>query len=236
VYRVYEAALGRAPDESGLSNWVHAREQGVSLQTVADGLVASPEFFALYGAGTNDQFVSLLYQNVLQRAPSGGERTSWMTFLNSGHSRAEAVIGFSESQENVANSSPAIQKGLFVTDAHAAETARLYDTVFGRLPDAQGETDWAAALTNGKSLTQVAQGFVGSTEFQAVYGALSDGAFVDLLYHNVLHRGSDPQGLAAWTTYLSAGHSRAEVVIGFSESQEHVVNTAPQIYDGVWFG
>ena len=237
VYRVYQASLGRAPDGSGLANWTHALEAGGSLQTVVNGFIGSPEFLARYGVAGDDQFIALLYQNVLHRAPDDQGLANWKTYLSSGHSRAEAVIGFSESPEDVANTAPAVQHGLFVTDANAAAVARLYDTVFGRLPDAGGEANWTAALAGGASLTQVAQGFVASTEFQATYGALSNDAFVTLLYQNVLHRPPDAQGQLGWTSSLSAGHSRAEVVVGFSESLEHVGTTAPHIYDdGVWFG
>jgi len=43
VYRIYEAALGRAPDPVGLANWVHALNGGQSLQSVTDGFVNSSE-------------------------------------------------------------------------------------------------------------------------------------------------------------------------------------------------
>ena len=84
------------------------------------------------------------------------------------------------------------------------------------------------------SLLQITQGFVASPEFQSVYGALNDSNFVQLLYQNTLHRPADPAGLANWTNALATGTSRAQVVLGFSESAEHIANTAPHINNGVW--
>ena len=144
------------------------------------------------------------------------------------------VLGFSESPEFITHTAPAVQQGLWVGDAGAAEVARLYDTVLGRLPDAAGEAGWTQAINSGSmSLLQVTQGFVASTEFQAVYGALNDSNFVQLLYQNTLHRPADTAGLTGWTNYLAGGGSRAQVVLGFSESAEHIGNTAAQINNGV---
>src|SRR6185312_7441763 len=69
VYRVYEATLGRAPDQAGLTNWVHQLNGGASLQGVVDGFVGSTEFQNDYGQVSDSQFVTLLYQNVLHRSP-----------------------------------------------------------------------------------------------------------------------------------------------------------------------
>ncbi len=212
-------------------------EGGANLSAVAAGFLGSPEFTARFGGSTtsNSQFVTLLYANVLHRQPDAGGMNTWLNYLSSGHSRAETVIGFSESSENIRNTAPSIQQGLWVGDPNAGVAARLYDTVFGRLPDAPGLTDWTRALNTGTSLTQVAAGFVNAPEFRSTYGALNDAAFVNLLYQNVLHRQADQPGLASWTGALAQGQSRADVVIGFSESPEHIRLTAPQIDNGVWF-
>ena len=127
-----------------------------------------------------------------------------------------------------------MQQGLWIGDAGAAEVARLYDTVFGRLPDAAGEAGWTQQLDSGAdTLLQITQGFVASTEFQTTYGALNDSSFVQLLYQNTLHRPADSAGLAGWTNNLANGMSRAQVVLGFSESIEHIGNTAAHINSGV---
>ena len=107
--------------------------------------------------------------------------------------------------------------------------ARLYDTTLGRLPDAAGLAGWTTALNTGATLAGLAGDFVASAEFQATYGTLGNAAFVNALYGNSLHRAADAAGAAAWTTLLNAGASRAQVVVGFSESAEHQQNTVANI-------
>ena len=66
-----------------------------------------------------------------------------------------------------------------------------------------------------------------SAEFQLTYGALDTGAFVDLLYENVLDRAADDAGRAGWVARIDEdGLSRADAVIGFSESLEFINATA----------
>ena len=236
VYRLYEATLNRGPDPEGLAGWVHQLIVGTSLQTVADGFVGSVEFQADYGNLNNNDFVTLLYANVLHRAPDPTGLSAWVGLLNSGQdTRSQVVLGFSQSPEDITNSTPAVDQGLWVGDVAAAQVARLYDTVLGRLPDLPGLTGWTQALENGTlPLLQEVNDFVGSAEFQAVYGNLSNTDFVTLLYNNALHRAPDA-GLTAWVSLLNSGqYTRAEVVQGFSESPEHVADTAPHIDSGIW--
>ncbi len=236
VYRLYEATLNRAPDQEGLTNWVNSLNSGTSLQSVVNGFVNSTEFQQVYGPLDNAGFVTLLYHNVLHRDPDSGGLANWVGFLTSGQdTRAQVVLGFSESPEDIAALSAPVQQGLWIANPDAAEVARLYDTVLGRLPDLSGLTNWTNSLEGGMSLQSVANGFVGSQEFQTVYGALNNTDFVTLLYHNVLHRDPDAAGLSNWVGYLSSGQeTRAQVVIGFSESPEHITNTAAHIDNGIW--
>jgi hypothetical protein len=84
---------------------------------------------------------------------------------------------------------------------------------------------WVYDLDNGRSIQDVAAGFVGSPEFVAKYGALDDTAFITLLYNNVLGRAPDAGGLADWLRLLNTGGTRTGVVVGFSDSPEYVNKT-----------
>jgi hypothetical protein len=236
VYRLYEATLARAPDQEGLTNWTNALNGGTSLQSVAAGFVGSQEFQNTYGALDNNRFVTLLYENVLHRPPDQAGLSSWVGMLNTGQdTRAQVVLGFSESPEDINDLTAPVQQGLWVGNADAAEVARLYDTVLGRLPDLTGLANWTQSLETGASLLQVTQGFVASAEFQNTYGALDNTGFVTLLYSNVLHRPPDQAGETNWVNMLSSGQdTRAQVVMAFSESQEHIANTAAHIDSGIW--
>lgn len=103
-----------------------------------------------------------------------------------------------------------------------APVARLYWAYFDRIPDHGGLTFWAARRREGSSLITMSRSFAASREFQRTYGALSDGAFVDLVYANVLDRVPDPGGRAFWVGRLRRGEPRGQVMASFSESSEHV--------------
>lgn len=231
VLRLYQAALGRAPDQAGLHQWIGSLQAGAPLSDLATAFLGSPEFAARYGAGLGTTgFVTALYQNALGRAPDAAGLADWTSRISSGQiTQSQALVGFSESAENRADTAGQVAAGIWDVSEAGAEVARMYDTALGRLPDAGGFSGWVAALNGGASLQSLANGFVTSPEFISTYGALDDGGFVQALYQNTLHRASDAAGAAGWTGALAAGATRAQVVVGFSESAEHKANTAPNI-------
>jgi len=234
VYRLYEATLNRAPDQGGLTGWTNALNSGTSLQSVANGFVSSAEFQTDYGALDNAHFINLLYENVLHRESDPTGQTYWLGQMSGGMTQAQVVLGFTQSPEDINDLAAPVQQGLWVGNPNAAEVARLYDTTLGRLPDAAGLAYWTNQLQTGTSLQTVVNGFVGSSEFQTDYGPLDNTHFVSLLYNNVLHRAPDPAGQSYWLGQMSGGMSRAQVVLGFSDSAEHVADLAPHIDGGIW--
>lgn len=102
VYRLYQAALNRPPDEAGAGYWIAALDHGHSLAVMAAGLVTSVEFQASFGtAPTNAHLVERLYQNILHRPGEIGETLYWTTALDQGLvTLADVLVGFSESFEN----------------------------------------------------------------------------------------------------------------------------------------
>ena len=90
-----------------------ALDNGLSLVQVASNFIASPEFQSTYGAVNDTQFVTLLYQNVLHRAPDASGLQYHLNELEQwGESRAQVLTNFSESPENQANVIGAIQNGI----------------------------------------------------------------------------------------------------------------------------
>ena len=232
VVRLYEAALDRAPEQAGFNYWVEAVQQGYPLSTVAQGFLGSVEFRERFGDETleNGDFVERLYLNILGRAGDEAGREFWVGLLDAGTSRAEVLVGFSESAENKEGTSALVERGIWDRDETAAEVARLYDTVFDRAPDTPGLAYWKGALEAGEiDPLQVAENFMAGGEFQTTYGSLDDRDFVAALYENTLDRPAEAGGLDYWTGRLDAGASRAEIVLAFSESREHVALTADAI-------
>ncbi|MCB1332914.1 MAG: DUF4214 domain-containing protein [Roseivivax sp.] len=228
VFRLYQATLARRPDLAGHTGWVANLAGGGNLQAVANGFVASQEFQNTYGGQSSSAFVTLLYNNVLNRAPDAGGLAGWVSLIDSGQrSRAEVVVGFSESAEFIQSTAVGAlqysQTGL--QGAWVDDVFRLYNATLGRDPDASGMRGWSDQLAAGRPFLQVVNGFVASTEFTATYGSLDDNGFVTLLYNNVLGRAPDSAGLAGWVNQLASGTSREQVVQGFAQSQEFINNT-----------
>ncbi|MEC3860463.1 DUF4214 domain-containing protein [Mesobacterium sp. TK19101] len=104
VFRLYQATLDRLPDFGGLKSWTDRLAAGESFDTAVAGFTGSPEFQTTYGNLDNRDFVTLLYNNVLDRAPDSGGLTSWLDRMATGTTRTEVLVGFSESPESRANS------------------------------------------------------------------------------------------------------------------------------------
>jgi hypothetical protein len=104
AYRIYQAALNRAPDAGGLGYWINVLDSGVSLTSVAQGFVTSPEFVSLYGANpTNVELVTKFYSNVLHRTPDTDGLNYWLGILDSNALSVAGVLAeFGESPENQA--------------------------------------------------------------------------------------------------------------------------------------
>jgi serralysin len=113
------------------------------------------------------------------------------------------------------------QRIAYDRDGAAGQAYRLYQAAFDRKPDLAGLGFQISAMDQGLALWQVAGNFIVSPEFQNTYGTLNDVQFVTQLYANVLHRAPDQGGLAYHVDHLAHGFTRADVLIGFSESPEN---------------
>jgi Domain of unknown function (DUF4214) len=114
-YLIYRAAFDRAPDAPGLGYWIRELDRGQDFgAVVAASFIASPEFIALNGSNTsNAQFVNLLYQNVLDRAPDTEGNNFWLGLLNNGYARSNMLASFAISDENYAAVAPLISDGIW---------------------------------------------------------------------------------------------------------------------------
>lgn len=122
AYRIYAAAYGRTPDEAGLRFWTQVLDQRgdgppetSDKQFVAGFFLTADEFVDLYGQNpSGEQYVAALYQNVLHRSPDQAGYDFWLDQIASGQSRDDMLIWFTDSDENVANTAPDIDDGLWV--------------------------------------------------------------------------------------------------------------------------
>lgn len=113
AYRLYKAAFDREPDSAGLGYWINDLDNGRSLVEISQGFIDSAEFRLSTGINpSQENFITLLYTNVLNRTPDQAGFDYWINDLNQGTSYAGALASFSESIENKANVIGLIENGI----------------------------------------------------------------------------------------------------------------------------
>jgi len=113
------------------------------------------------------------------------------------------------------------------------ESYRIYKAAFDRTPDYGGLGFWYNAISHGESLSSVADGFIHSAEFVAMYGSNpTDSSFVSLVYQHALGRALDQAGFDFWINDLHV-ETRAQVLAHFSESAENIANLAGVVSHGI---
>ncbi len=155
VIRLYLSFFDRTPDYAGLLLHVAALRQGTPLEVIAQNFSNSPEFTNTYGALTNDEYINLVYQNVLGRAPDPGGYDNYRTRLDSGAlTRGQMMIGFSESLEFQALSDDTVW------------VISVYVGLLRPAPEVAGLDFYVDLLDNGTARGAVLPGFINATEYR----------------------------------------------------------------------
>ncbi len=142
VTRLYSAYLLRTPDYLGLQYWIGRKKTDLNLSQLSLQFVVSPEFTNRYGALNNGQFVDLVYNNILGRAPDVAGRNFWLNRLNTDLSRADMMVNFSESDEYKASRN------------FATKSVIMYAAMLKRAPtDAEKDAFIARATANSLRAT-----------------------------------------------------------------------------------
>jgi hypothetical protein len=139
IIRLYNAYFDRNADHGGLDFWFdQITEHGKSINTVSSSFAASQEFTTLYGQLSNAQFVTLVFQNVLDRNPTGADLAYWKGQLDQGKiNRGRLMTLFSESAE---------YKGLSKGIVQAAD---VYDAMLGETSPAVEVAHWGSHIQQG---------------------------------------------------------------------------------------
>ncbi len=226
IARLYYGAFGRVADGAGLVQQTAGYQTALSgLVTVGDRLIGSAEFAARYGTLSDADFIRTVFQNVYGRPPTDASLSAGLRSLQPGRfgfTRGGLLSVYTQSDE--ARGRLSANANITYSGTAEAQVARLYDTAFGRDADPGGFALYTKALINGTTLQQAAQSFLGSAEFANRYGAASsDQVQVDALYQNALHRVPDTAGEALYVRVLASGQfNRADLLVAFSNSQEHI--------------
>lgn len=249
VSTLYSQVLGRLPDAQGFAFWSGQLAQG--LLTRADvllGFAASTEHRALQGPDLVIAASSVNAENGWLAASGddrldggagndllvGGDGTDTVVYAGAlaatrfmlGATAVQAVDAATGDIDTLLG----IERGAFsngtvdlrftqVDAGTLRSVGLLYQTVLDRSGDLDGFNDWA---TSGLDKADLVAGFVGSNEFAARYGALSDTQFVAALYANSDLDADAVGGSAGWVAQLVTA-SRAEL-IGSWIGQQDVID------------
>lgn len=99
VARLYEAYFLRNPDEVGFQFWLESWRDGVGLWDMSDAFADSEEFVQTYGALTDAEFVSLVYENVMERQPDQEGLDFWIAEIEGPLTRGDMMAYFADSTE-----------------------------------------------------------------------------------------------------------------------------------------
>jgi len=103
MFRLYNAAFARIPDDSGLRYWINEYSKGITdYRNISQSFLNAEEFKTRYGANnSNTDFINNMYRNIFGRIPDEEGRNYWVSNLESGRdTRVDVLGGFAESTEN----------------------------------------------------------------------------------------------------------------------------------------
>lgn len=160
VIRLYLAYFDRAPEPAGLAYWQQRLDSGTSTINTASAFFSkSTEFKTIYGNATNQQFVTLVYQNVLFRTPEPSGYAYWTQQLDQGKTtRGKMMTLFSESAEG-----KTIRHG----DAVVSD---LFATMLRRTATPADVSTYSRYIENGGTAGGLALALLAHPEYQAVVG------------------------------------------------------------------
>ena len=155
VNRLYWGYFDRVPDPGGVNYWVTAIRNGMTLGQISARFATAPEFVGRYGSVRDDQFVDLVYRNVLHREPDLVGKTYWTTQLTTRQvDRGGMMVNFTESPE-------------FRSDSAAwGSVVEVYVGMLRRAPDRQSLDYWRGELARGRSLGDLTSTVLGSPEYK----------------------------------------------------------------------
>lgn len=133
--RLYLTYFGRIPDSAGIRYWWSEVDAGRNIRTVSARFSGSPEFKSTYGNLTDEQFVRLVYRNVLDRDGSAADIEYWTARIRSGQdSRGGVMALFSKSKEYKDRSRTIV------------EVILVHEVMLGRAIGAQSHMQWVAQV------------------------------------------------------------------------------------------
>lgn len=231
VTRMYKIVLGRNPDTAGLNKWVSQLNK--KQKTAADlinGFFYSDEY--KNKKKTANAMIKDCYKAMLNRNPDSKGLADWKKRFDAGMTIQAVCKGFVGSTEfkNLCAEYGITPGNITLMNARDDNyertmfVRRLYENCLGRDADIAGLENWCMKIRKGTTGTQVAQGFVFSSEHMTPLNKLVGTKFINTyisdLYCSFLGRNPDSAGLKAWTEKLRDDNSLQYVFNGLAMSDE----------------
>jgi hypothetical protein len=150
VQALYHQFLHRAADPSGLDTYVTFLGAGGTLEQLAAILTGSEEYFQVRGGGTDDGFLTALYQDALNRSPDSAGMASFLQGLSQGTSH------------------PQVAAAIFGSPEYLQDVVRnFYERFLNRAADDAGLHSFVGDLEAGVTDQVITAAMMGSDEFFA---------------------------------------------------------------------
>ena len=201
----YTKYLNRTPDAGGLAFWQGFLAAGNTVQTAQTFFVASDEAFQR-AISNPQQWVTYMYQVLLNRTPSNADRDGWATKLSSGQlRRSDISFGFFFSIEYTENTI----RNFYATVQPGGQSVPTADSLFAAAWD----------LRRGKTEQSVTRDILHTNgDYVLVH---QEGMAIRTIYKDLLNRDPSAADTASWLRSIEGGGSLANVVAGVVRSYEY---------------
>jgi len=177
VRNLYQDILERDAETGGLTNWLNQMVSGTPNSQIVSALWNTFEHRAIQVDG--------YYQQFLGRAPDPGGRDFWINRMLSGMDESDVMSEFMATAEYQLNNA-----------ANDAFLAAVYQDLFNRAPDANGQEFWLNELSSGRmTRATVADALVNTRERYL--------GLVFNYYDDFYSRLPDSQGVEFWVSQLT---------------------------------
>jgi len=237
AYALVHALEGEGPSPQQAGRWIAGFEAGNSAEQVATQLLAdeSPPI-------DDATLIARLYANVLERAPTDGERADLLAWLDSGAITAGGLLALAASlPENLALIAPSIAGGIewspwsgsvlsFDAQGPAGLAFALQHALDGETPSPAALGRWIAAFARDGE-EEVARQML-----EAQAPGIGNAALVARLFENVVGRPPLPDEQAQFQSLLDGGAmTHAQLLMLAAHTPQNQALIAPAIAQGMAF-
>lgn len=178
IFRLYQAAFNRLPDDDGLDFWVGFYNGGANAETnlvdIAARFIDAAEWDVTFQGLSPNEIITQLYLNILNRSPDQSGLEFWVEKYTSGEYTLEHIVAsFSESPEFKSATDAAIDTVLLqAADGVAFDTSK---SVWDFVPEVLPVDETFTLTTAADTIT----GGAGNDTFVATNSTLTAGDNLD---------------------------------------------------------